>query len=86
MHLTILLGSLAGMLTTISFVPQVLKAWRSKRCDDLSWGMLVTFSTGVVLWLIYGLRLWAMPIIIANAVTLALLVTIIVLKIRYVAR
>jgi MtN3 and saliva related transmembrane protein len=86
MRLTTLLGSLAGMLTTISFVPQVLKAWRSKRCDDLSWGMLVTFSTGVVLWLIYGLRLWAMPIIIANAVTLALLVTIIVLKIRYVAR
>jgi MtN3 and saliva related transmembrane protein len=86
MRLTTLLGSLAGMLTTISFVPQVLKAWRSKRCDDLSWGMLVTFSTGVVLWLIYGLRLWAMPIIVANSVTLALLVTIIVLKIRYVAR
>jgi MtN3 and saliva related transmembrane protein len=86
MRLTTLLGSLAGMLTTISFVPQVLKAWQSKRCDDLSWGMLITFSTGVVLWLIYGLRLWAMPIIIANAVTLALLVTIIVLKIRYKAR
>ena len=86
MRLTTLLGSLAGMLTTISFVPQVLKAWQSKRCDDLSWGMLVTFSTGVVLWLIYGLRLWAMPIIVANSVTLALLVTIIVLKIRYVAR
>jgi MtN3 and saliva related transmembrane protein len=86
MRLTTLLGSLAGMLTTISFVPQVFKAWRSKRCDDLSWGMLVTFSTGVVLWLIYGLRLWAMPIIMANAVTLALLVTIIVLKIRYVVR
>ena len=86
MRLTTLLGSLAGMLTTVSFVPQVLKAWQSERCDDLSWGMLVTFSTGVVLWLIYGLRLWAMPIIVANSVTLALLVTIIVLKIRYVAR
>jgi MtN3 and saliva related transmembrane protein len=83
MHLTELLGFIAGMLTTVSFVPQVLKAWQSKRCDDLSWGMLVTFSAGVVLWLTYGLRLWAMPIILANAVTLALLVTIIVLKIRY---
>ena len=83
MHLTELLGFIAGTLTTVSFVPQVLKAWRSKRCDDLSWGMLVTFSAGVVLWLTYGLRLWAMPIILANAVTLALLVTIIVLKIRY---
>jgi MtN3 and saliva related transmembrane protein len=67
-------------------VPQVFQAWRSKRCDDLSWGMLVTFSTGVVLWLTYGVRLWAMPIIVANSVTLALLVTIILLKIRYKAR
>jgi len=77
---------IAGILTTVSFVPQVIHAWRSKRCDDLSWGMLFTFSGGVVLWLLYGLRLWAMPIITANAVTLALLVTIMVLKIRYAGR
>jgi MtN3 and saliva related transmembrane protein len=86
MRLTALLGFLAGILTTLSFVPQVLHAWRSKRCDDLSWGMLSTFSAGVVLWLLYGLRLWAMPVILANAVTLALLVTIMVLKIRYKER
>jgi MtN3 and saliva related transmembrane protein len=83
MNLTVLLGFIAGTLTTVSFVPQVFKAWRSRRCDDLSWGMLITFSGGVVLWLIYGLRLWAAPIIWANAVTLALLVTIGVLKVRY---
>ena len=83
MTLTALLGFIAGTLTTISFVPQVYKAWRSKRCHDLSWGMLVTFSGGVVLWLTYGLRLWAAPIILANAVTLALLVTIGILKLRY---
>lgn len=83
MSLTALLGFIAGTLTTLSFVPQVHKAWRSKRCQDLSWGMLVTFSGGVVLWLIYGLRLWAAPIILANAVTLALLVTIAILKVRY---
>lgn len=86
MHLTSLLGFIAGILTTISFVPQVVHAWRSKRCDDLSWGMLLTFSAGVVLWLIYGFRLWAMPIILANAVTLALLLTIMALKARYAAR
>jgi MtN3 and saliva related transmembrane protein len=72
-------------LTTISFVPQVVHAFRSKCCDDLSWGMLLTFSGGVVLWLVYGIRLWAMPVIVANAVTLALLVTIMVLKMRYTA-
>jgi MtN3 and saliva related transmembrane protein len=85
MHLTALLGFIAGALTTISFVPQVVHAFRSKRCDDLSWGMLLTFSGGVVLWLVYGIRLWAMPVIVANAVTLALLVAIMVLKMRYTA-
>ena len=86
MPLTPLLGFVAGILTTVSFVPQVLHAWRSKRCDDLSWGMLSTFSAGVTLWLAYGIRLWAMPIILANAVTLALLITIMVLKTRYASR
>lgn len=78
-----LLGFVAGTLTTVSFVPQVIKAWRTKRCHDLSWGMLITFSTGVMLWLAYGVRLWAMPIIAANAVTLALLIVIGVLKVRF---
>jgi len=86
MHLTSLLGFIAGTLTTISFIPQVLHAWRSKSCNDLSWAMLLTFSAGVVLWLAYGFRLWAMPIIVANAVTLALLLIIMALKIRYAAR
>ena len=86
MRLTSLLGFIAGALTTISFVPQVLHAWRSKRCDDLSWAMLLTFSAGVVLWLAYGIRLWAMPVIVANAVTLALLLIIMALKARYAAR
>jgi MtN3 and saliva related transmembrane protein len=85
MRLTTLLGFIAGILTTISFVPQVVHAWRSKSCDDLSWGMLLTFSGGVVLWLVYGIRLRAMPIIVANAVTLALLLAIMALKARYAA-
>ncbi|HEU4413934.1 MAG TPA: SemiSWEET transporter [Candidatus Angelobacter sp.] len=81
-----LLGFAAGALTTLSFVPQVHKAWTSKRCHDLSWGMLFTFSGGVVLWLVYGVSLRAAPIIVANALTLALLVTIMVLKVRYRGR
>ncbi len=83
MDFTTLLGFAAGTLTTISFVPQVYKAWRSKRCHDLSWGMLITFSLGVTLWLAYGVFLWAAPIILANAGERALLVTIGVLKVRY---
>ncbi len=78
-----ILGFFAGTLTTLSFVPQVHKAWRSKRCDDLSLGMLLAFGAGVLLWLIYGLVLSASPIIVANAVTLALIVALLVLKARY---
>lgn len=83
MQITPFLGFVAGTLTTVSFVPQAHKAWRSKRCDDLSWGMLLVFSGGVLLWLLYGLLLGSAPIIVANAVTLALLLAIISMKARY---
>jgi MtN3 and saliva related transmembrane protein len=86
MRFTTMLGFVAGVLTTFSFVPQVYKAWRSKRCDDLSWGMLLTFAAGVALWLIYGLLIWAAPIVVANAVTLALVLAIVTMKARYRAR
>ena len=79
----ILLGFAAGTLTTLSFVPQVHKAWRSKRCDDLSLGMLLAFGLGVFLWLIYGLVLRDMPIILANVITLALILVLLWLKARY---
>ena len=78
-----ILGFIAGTLTTLSFVPQVHKAWRTRRCEDLSYGMLLTFSLGVTLWLIYGLLVAAAPIIVANAVTLALIVILLVMKLRY---
>lgn len=77
------LGFAAGTLTTVSFIPQVHKAWRTRRCDDLSLGMLLAFGAGVLLWLIYGLVLSASPIIVANAVTLALILALVFLKARY---
>ncbi len=83
MNFVTLIGFAAGTLTTLSFVPQVLKTYRTKRCDDLSAGMLLAFTSGVVLWLVYGLFLRSAPIISANAVTLALLVAIGAMKIRY---
>ena len=77
------IGFVAGALTTVSFVPQAVKSYRTKRCDDLSAGMLLAFTSGVVLWLAYGFFLHSAPIISANALTLALLAVIIVMKIRY---
>ncbi len=81
-----LLGFLAGTLTTVSFVPQVHKAWRTRRCDDLSLTMLLSFGMGVFLWLLYGLWLRAAPIIVANAVTLTLVLVLIGLKLRFERR
>lgn len=77
------LGLIAGTLTTIAFIPQIAKAWQSKSTGDLSWGMVTIFSTGVLLWLIYGIWINSLPVILANAVTLLLQCGIIALKIKY---
>lgn len=77
------LGLIAGALTTIAFIPQIAKAWRSKSTGDLSWGMVTTFSTGVFLWLIYGIWIDSLPVILANAVTLLLQCGIIALKMKH---
>ena len=79
-------GFIAGTLTTLSFVPQVLHTAKTRRCDDLSYGMLLAFASGVFLWLLYGVWLHAMPIIVANAITLALIVAILAMKIRFSAK
>lgn len=78
-----MLGFAAGALTTISFAPQAFKTWRTRRCDDLSSTMLLTFAGGVILWLVYGLALRAAPIIAANSVTLVLIVIIMGMKLRF---
>ncbi len=80
------LGLVAGTLTTLSFVPQVLKSWRRRSVEDLSSTMLVAFTTGVALWLIYGLQTHDLPVVIANAVTLVLAGALIVMKYRFRSR
>lgn len=80
------LGLVAGTLTTIAFVPQVLKIWVSKSAEDVSIFMFAVFSLGVLLWLAYGIALGAWPIIIANVVTLVLSILVILLKYRYRTR
>lgn len=73
------IGLWAGALTTLSFVPQVARTWRSGG-HGLSWGMLALFGVGVGLWLIYGLLVESQPVILANAFTLAQIVLIAGLK------
>lgn len=72
-------GILAGLCTTIAFVPQVVKIWKQGG-RDLSYGMLAFYFAGVVLWLTYGIMLSALAIIIANAATGTLVAVATVLK------
>jgi MtN3 and saliva related transmembrane protein len=78
-----MIGLVAGLLTTTAFIPQVVKIYRTKSGNDISARMFSLFSAGIVLWLIYGILLRSLPIILSNAVTLVLSLTIIALKIRY---
>lgn len=77
------LGLAAGALTTLAFVPQLLKIRATRSGRDVSMRAFVIFSTGVALWLAYGLLIGSFPIILANTVTLLLALAIMVLKIRY---
>lgn len=83
MNFITLLGLIAGTLTTIAFIPQLLKVWRSKSANDISLNMLIIFNSGVFIWLIYGIYLEAIPIILANGLTLVFNSIIVWLKIRY---
>ncbi|WP_439518146.1 SemiSWEET transporter [Hydrogenophaga sp.] len=78
-----LIGFCAAFLTTASFVPQAWLTFRTRDVSGISLGMYSVFTLGVALWLVYGLSLAAWPIVVANAITLALAVSILVMKLRY---
>ncbi len=77
-----LLGILAGLCTTGSFVPQVVKVWRDGETDAISLRMYVTISVAFILWLGYGLTIGSWPMIIFNLLNLGLGGVIVVLKLR----
>ncbi|HRP02209.1 MAG TPA: SemiSWEET transporter [Candidatus Kapabacteria bacterium] len=78
-----MVGYLAAVFTTFSFVPQVIKVMKDKQTRSISLPMYIIFSVGVLLWLIYGLILNSLPIIIANLLTLILAIIILVYKLKY---
>ncbi len=77
------LGITAGILTTIAYLPQLIKTWQSKSAGDISWTMLIVLCIGIILWLAYGFAIHDLPILLANMVTLLLAGVILALKIRY---
>jgi MtN3 and saliva related transmembrane protein len=78
-----IIGLLAALLTTASFVPQVYKTWKSKSADSLSLTMYLVFFVGIVLWLIYGIHLKSLAMIVANSITAVLSLLLIIFKLRF---
>jgi MtN3 and saliva related transmembrane protein len=83
MALTDAVGLLAGLLTTVSLVPQAMKIWKSKSAEDISLKMFVAFSVGVALWLAYGVLMKELPMILWNSVSLALACSILAMKLKF---
>jgi MtN3 and saliva related transmembrane protein len=81
--IVLILGYIAGFFTTISFLPQVIKTWKTKSTKDISLIMFILFVLGISLWFVYGLMEKSLPIIIANALTGAMGLMILYFKIRY---
>jgi MtN3 and saliva related transmembrane protein len=77
------IGYVAGFLTTLSFVPQVVRAYRTRSVHDLSWIWLLVFVAGLSGWLTYGLVLNDWPMILANSITISLCVALMYMKVRY---
>lgn len=78
-----IIGYCAAFLTTIAFLPQAIQSWRTKDLSGISLGMYSLFTAGVGLWLVYGLIIEKWPLILANALTFALALSILLLKLRH---
>ena len=76
-------GFAAAFLSTIAFLPQVIKTWRIRKAGDVSYALLVTFSSGCFCWVIYGLKTHSKPVLIANLLTLSLNLTILLMKFAF---
>lgn len=77
------LGLTAAVFTTSAFLPQAVKTIQSKNTKDISLAMYLIFSTGVLLWLLYGIFIKDFPVIIANAITLVFACIILGFKIKF---
>jgi MtN3 and saliva related transmembrane protein len=82
MNSVTILGLVAGCCTTLAYLPQVIKAWRTRSTRDISLGMFSLMACGLLLWLGYGLLLHDLPLIASNLVTFAFAATILYFKLR----
>ncbi|MFH1380977.1 MAG: SemiSWEET transporter [Candidatus Omnitrophota bacterium] len=78
-----IVGLIAAICTTIAFFPQIIMVYRTKQTRDLSLPTFLLLTTGIFLWLLYGILLGNFPIILANAITLIGCLYILIMKIKY---
>jgi len=83
MELHTMIGLAAGFCTTIAFLPQALKTWKTKSAKDLSLGMYSIFCTGIILWLTYGIMIQDIPIILTNVASMSLAASILYFKLSF---
>jgi MtN3 and saliva related transmembrane protein len=86
MGLVTLVGLVAAFCTTVSYIPQLKKIWTSGETESISLKMFLILTTGIALWVVYGLMQGDVVIILANSVSFILLCGILFFKIRNVAR
>ena len=82
MSLVTLIGLIAAFCTTVSYIPQIRKIWATGETHDISLKMFLILSTGIALWVVYGILQGDAVIILANSVSLAFLAAILFFKIR----
>jgi MtN3 and saliva related transmembrane protein len=81
-----LVGLAAAFCTTVAFLPQVIQTWRTRSTKDISLTMFLVFTTGIFLWLVYGVIIHDAPLIAANGITFVLSGTILYFKLRHGSR
>tara|TARA_B100000963_G_scaffold145140_1_gene126404 strand:+ start:197 stop:463 length:267 start_codon:yes stop_codon:yes gene_type:complete len=76
-------GYFAAILTTLAFLPQLIKTLKTKKAEDVSLVTLIMFLTGVLSWIIYGYKISSTPILTANIITFILNLLILIFKITF---
>lgn len=78
-----IVGAIAAILTTLCWLPQIMKILRERKTSDISLGTNAALATGISLWIVYGVALGSLPVIVSNVVTLVFILAIVGLKLRF---
>ncbi len=82
-HWAVIFGYIGSILSSITFIPQVYKTWKTKRVTDLSLTMLIIVLVSTIVWLVYGIILALWPVVMANAIICVLSVVLLIFKFTF---